>query len=176
MAWLDILQAGEKVVVGILCVAAFVALSALAVTAVGKIAGGGILFSGLHLGAMFLFGFLAFVVGLVMAASRVGAVGNVVPGALTLIGGVALFLFNREAVDRLLVAGAVFGFSAMLLFGTVLGSYERERALRQAEEAAVDPERLHDLAEVEFFVNAFRESRGLPPLGPLGGEAGSKTE
>lgn len=173
MPWADILQSGEKLAIGILCVAAFAAVSALSVSVIARISGARIPFSSLHLGAMFLFGFLAFVIGLVMAASRVGAVADVVPGALTLIGGVALFLFNREAGDRLLVASAVFGFSAMLLFGTILGSYERERALRQAEWMAIDPQRLHALAEIEFFVNAFRKSRGLDPLPPLAGGAAS---
>lgn len=120
--------------------------------------------------SLFLFAFLGWVMGLVMAASREAAVGTVIPAALTLIGGVALFLFTEPRYKKEIVFAAVFGFSAMLLFGTVLGSYERARAIADAR--SID--RLVRAAQTEFLVDAFRKSRGLPPLAGMQGDGDTK--
>lgn len=164
----DILQSAVKLSFGIGCVLLFAAsvagLQALARTLVGpsvpKV-------SPTQFLSLFLFAFLGFVIGLVMAASRDAAVGAVVPASLTFVGGVAVFLFGKPEYDKAIVFSAAFGFSAMMLFGTVLGSYERARAVEYARSAVP----LLRAAETEFLVNAFRTSRGLAPLRPAGAES-----
>jgi hypothetical protein len=126
---------------------------------------------GLATGAAFVFAFLGIVTGLTMGASRVGVVANVLPASLTFIGGLALWIIARETKDgtpvtpaQIVVIGpAVISFMVMLFFGTVLGSYERNRAEFQATLDRIDPDRLRHEAEVEFIVNAYRSALGLPP-------------
>ena len=106
-----------------------------------------------------------------MGASRVGVVANVLPASLTFIGGLALWIIARETKDgtpvtpaQIVVIGpAVISFMVMLFFGTVLGSYERNRAEFQATLDRIDPDRLRHEAEVEFIVNAYRSALCLPP-------------
>lgn len=112
----------------------------------------------------FVFGLLALVAGIVTGSSRVAAVGQVLPAALSLIGGVALFLFSRAPGEMPILASAVASFAALLLLGIVLGSFERMRAEAYAEAQRYDMARLRAQADVEFFINGYRASRGLAPL------------
>jgi hypothetical protein len=112
----------------------------------------------------FVFGILALVTGLVTGASRSAAVGQVLPAALGLIGAVALFVVTKSPKDIPLAATAVAAFSVMLLVGTVLGSYERVRSVAYENAQRYDLKRLKTEADVEFFINGYRGSRGLAPL------------
>ena len=111
-----------------------------------------------------VFTVLGMVIGLITAASRVSAVGDVMPAALGLIGAVALFAVTKSPKDLPMVSAAVVSFSILLFLGTVLGSHERLRADLYAEAQKYNVERQIARAEVEFIVNAYRRSRGLEPL------------
>lgn len=112
----------------------------------------------------FVFGILALVTGLVTGASRSAAVGQVLPAALGSIGAVALFVVTKAPKEIPLAATAVSAFSLMLLVGTVLGSYERVRSVAYEDAQRYDLKRLKTEADVEFFINGYRRSRGLTPL------------
>ncbi len=120
---------------------------------------------GTILGLVLVFGCLAGVIGLLMGSSRTAAAGNVLPVALTFIGGLAIFLITKEANKAVNVSASVLAFSLMLLFGTVIGSYERARATEQVALKTWDIERQKWLAQREFAINAYRDTLGLKPLG-----------
>ncbi|WP_299663044.1 hypothetical protein [uncultured Ruegeria sp.] len=120
---------------------------------------------GAILGLVLVFGCLAGVIGLLMGSSRTAAAGNVLPVALTFIGGLAMFLITKESSQAVNVSASVLAFSLMLLFGTVMGSYERARASEQADLKTWEIERQKWLAQREFAINAYRNSLGLKPMG-----------
>lgn len=119
--------------------------------------------------AAFVFALLGIVTGLTMGASRVAVVANILPAALTFIGGLALWIVSRESKappapgQIALVATAIMAFVLMLFFGTVLGAFERNRALYQASRDSHDIQRLRHEADVEFAINAYRDALGLAP-------------
>lgn len=171
----DLLQAAEKTATGMLVAVAFAAAMTVALFLFRKVAlserrAGET--EAAFFGVVFVFGFLAFTIGLVMAASRASAVGQVAPAILSFIGAVAMYLVASDRGRPVLIGGAVLSFAAMLLFGTVLGSYERERARIQASEATLDLRRLQREADAELVINAYRKARGLPliTLGRAPGE------
>ncbi len=163
MYWNDIAIALEKT--GIVLLAATVyALAVLALAAaVGRVRWRPVPRLGSVVGAGFVFALLGIVMGMTMSASRTPAVGNVLPGALTFIGAVALFAVTREKADPPVVLSAVAGFAALFFLGTVLGAFERERALATAELRKWDVNRLTMEADVEFFIEGYRRARGLSP-------------
>ena len=112
----------------------------------------------------FVFGLLAAVTGIITAASRSSAVGDVLPAALGFIGAVALYVITKQKSEIPVAATAVTAFSAMLLFGTVLGSYERVRAVAYQSAQEYNFERLKTQADIEFVINSYRKSRGLDPI------------
>ncbi|WP_299618153.1 hypothetical protein [uncultured Tateyamaria sp.] len=112
----------------------------------------------------FVFGTLALVTGMITGASRNAAVGDVIPAALGLIGAVALYVVTKSPREVPLAATAVASFSILLLFGTVLGSYERVRSVAYQESLRYDFPRLKSQADIEFVINGYRRSRGLEPL------------
>lgn len=114
--------------------------------------------------ASFVFGMFAFVFGLTMSASRTGAVANVVPAALTFLGGLALWLITKEKANAPVIAVCVLSFSAMFLFGTVSGSYERQRAIQASEKQRYDLKILKDKADAEYVINVYRKSKRLKPI------------
>lgn len=122
-------------------------------------------------GAAFVFALLGIVTGFTMGASRVAVVANIVPAALTFIGGLALWIVTRETKEAtpphpgqvVAVACSVTSFTLMLFFGMVLGAFERNRAEYEARSQDLDHARMIREAEVEFLVNAYRATLGLGP-------------
>lgn len=112
-------------------------------------------------GACFVFGVLGIVIGITMGSSRTPVVDTVLPAALSFIGGVALFVITRDKSDFVIVSAAVVGFSVLMFVGTILGAFERNRAIIQAK---YDLKRLTWEAETEFAINAYRDSMGLAEL------------
>jgi hypothetical protein len=111
-----------------------------------------------------VFAALALVFGLITGASRTAAVGQLVPAALGLIGVATMYLITKEKGEVATTSVAVGSFALMLLFGTVLGSYERLRAEAYLEARAYDIRVLQAKAEAEFLINAYRKARGLEPV------------
>ncbi|MEO1537172.1 MAG: hypothetical protein AAFR73_05520 [Pseudomonadota bacterium] len=116
------------------------------------------------LAASFVFGLFAFVFALTMSASRTGAVGQVLPAALAFIGGVALWVVTKKEGEPWVVFSSIVSFSALFLMGTVLGSYERQRAMRQSELSHYDLATLKSIADAEWAINIYRKSKGLEPV------------
>ncbi|MBI1170675.1 hypothetical protein GC209_04675 [bacterium] len=112
----------------------------------------------------FLFGTLALVTGMLTGASRTAAVGDVLPAGLGFIGAVALYVFTKPKRDLSVAAVAVVSFSILLFLGTVMGSYERARAVTFEESQKYDRDRLIYQANIEAVVNGYRKHRGLPPI------------
>lgn len=108
------------------------------------------------IGSSFVFGSLAFVVGLMVSGSRVSAVGAVLPGVLTFIGGVAMYLIVKETSRALIAGVAVFSFSMMLIVGSTFGYHQRSKSERQAVENAYNLEILKWQADVEYKINTYR--------------------
>jgi predicted tellurium resistance membrane protein TerC len=67
------------------------------------------------------FGIVGMVSGYMTGSSRVGAISNLVPAALTLIGAVAAYLFTKGGKSAIMSAFAVVNFSILML----IGGYER---------------------------------------------------
>lgn len=111
----------------------------------------------------FIFGILALVIGLITAASRTAAVGDVLPAVLGFIGAVALYVITKSEKMIPVAATAVSSFSILLL-GTVLGSYERARGTAYAESQRFDIRQLIAQANAELAVNGYRVQKGLKPI------------
>lgn len=111
-----------------------------------------------------VFGTLSMVFGIIMAASRTSAVADVIPAALALIGGVALYLITKEKEKTVEIAVSVLSFSCLLFIGTILGSYERQRSEFQAAHFKYDLQDQMRKADNELIINAYRKSRNLKPI------------
>lgn len=112
----------------------------------------------------FIFGILALVIGLITAASRTAAEGDVLPAVLGFIGAVALYVITKSEKMIPVAATAVSSFSILLLLGTVLGSYERARGTAYAESQRFDIRQLIAQANAELAVNGYRVQKGLKPI------------
>ncbi|MGV6848318.1 MAG: hypothetical protein ACWA5A_08065 [Marinibacterium sp.] len=114
------------------------------------------------------FGLLATCVGVLMALSREPAVGTVLPAALSLIGGVALYLVNGEGKRSAVTITGVLSFSVMLLYGGMVGGDIRESGEAEAKylelQEKYDVEQHKALAERELLINTRRTAMGLSPL------------
>src|SRR5581483_7270509 len=66
--------------------------------------------------------------GFLTGVSRSPAVSALVPGVLTLFGGLVAYLMSRGLAQALLTTVAVVTFSATLLLGTIAGSLMRQSA------------------------------------------------
>lgn len=106
-----------------------------------------------------LFGFslpisiIAYVSGFLTTASRTSAVGNVIPAALALIGGLNIYVFGTDNKYKVLIAYCVSLFAIMLFYGAEHGAYLRE---------AGRVFRFEELARQELQIRATRENLGLP--------------
>jgi hypothetical protein len=161
---IDVLLALEKTAIlaacaGGLSLLVFIALSALAASAprvtVPVTAA---------VGASFIFGVLGSVIGTTMGSSITPVVGTILPAALTFIGGIALFVITRKEGDVVVVSAAVTGFSLLMFAGTVIGAFERNRAVVQADILKHDIQRQQWLADTEFAINAYRNALNLPQI------------
>jgi hypothetical protein len=102
-------------------------------------------------------GLIAYVAGYLTSVSRVGAVGNLLPAALALIGGLYVYAFGTEAKHKALVGYCIFFFAVLLDYGIQKGAYTRE----------VDREaRIISLTREELRIRTLRENLGLDPNPP----------
>jgi hypothetical protein len=100
------------------------------------------------------FGIIGVTSGYLTGLSRVGAVSALVPAALTLVGGVAVYLFGKGGKPALLAAFAVVDFSVLMLVGTLIGARERD-----VTENSLD-DKIFKLKQ-EFVIHQYRQSWGL---------------
>jgi hypothetical protein len=101
------------------------------------------------------FGIVGVTSGYLTGLSRVSAVSALVPAALTLVGGVAVYLLGKGGKPALLAAFAAVDFSVLMLIGALIGARERD-----------DPNGLLD-AEIlklkrELVIEQYRNSWSLP--------------
>ncbi len=96
---------------------------------------------------------IAFISGFLTTASRTSAVGNLIPAALALMGGLNIYVFGTDNRFKLLVGYCVTLFALLLLLGTQYGAFRREdeRALR-----------FEGLARQELQIRQMRKNLGLP--------------
>lgn len=107
--------------------------------------------------------------GYLTGLSRVSAVSALVPAALTLVGGVAVYLFGKGGKTAVLAAFSVINFSAMMMVGGLIGGRERVAA-EQAENSLDAKIRLSD---EEAALRRHRFNLGLeasPPARPKDGQ------
>jgi hypothetical protein len=107
------------------------------------------------------FSMLGIVTGYLTGFSREPAIGAVMPAALSIMGGLLVFLVGKNQESRSIVSISMFSFTFMLLLGAGWGSVMRDVAL----EYKSSEQYLKQQAFIESEVNDFRTSLGLPPLG-----------
>jgi hypothetical protein len=100
---------------------------------------------------------LAYMAGYLTGISRSPAIGNTIPAALALLGGLNLYIFGTEAKNRGFIAYSIVLFALVLLYSVQVGAIERESG-REA--------RLIALSEQERRIRFFRANRDLPPEPP----------
>lgn len=105
------------------------------------------------------FSMLGLVAGYLTGFSRSPAVGAVLPAVLSLVGGLAVFLMEKDARSRTTVSLSVLVFSITLLVGTSWGAIMRQAA----EDYATSEPALKQRALLEAEVREFREALGLRP-------------
>lgn len=141
---------------------------------VRKLKGLGVIAHGVAAGA------LGFVVGYLTGAANPesGTIAAVLPGVLTLVGGVVGFLVARQPPDKLLarsVSLLIIAFSLALLIGTSVGAWVRLDADARAgsaaalaagklEKVALDQhiERLKECSVLQYKLNSGRKELDLP--------------
>jgi hypothetical protein len=107
------------------------------------------------------FGIVGMISGYMTGSSRVGAISALVPAALTLVGGVGVYLFGKGGKSAILAAFAIIDFSVLMLVGSLIGGRERV----QTEAAQASLENMEVQIEKEFALEQFRRGLGLPPSG-----------
>ena len=122
--------------------------------------------SGANLWAGLPLGVAGMIAGFITGLSRAPAVSALVPAALTLTGGVALYLIRKDRSQAVAVGLAIIAFSLNLLVGTNLGSVSRERVSAQKTSL----EYLRRQADDEFLLLRHRKGLGLQPP-PTGAKA-----
>ena len=96
---------------------------------------------------------LGYTIGYLAASARSGDLTGLIPGVLTLVGGLSIYGFNLELRNRVIVGYCVFVFPMVLLYGIYVGSQARQLAqLNQ----------LISLSETEKQIRIYRENRELP--------------
>ena len=105
-------------------------------------------------------GIIGVVAGFLTGVSRVPAVAALIPGLLTFLGGFCVYLFasGRKTVDIATSAVSIVCFGAMLTFGAITGSLERE--LYEIRQSSAE-KRIRDV-DIEFQVRQYRKGLGLP--------------
>jgi hypothetical protein len=103
------------------------------------------------------FGIVGMISGYLTGSSRVSAISAIVPAALTLVGGVAVYLFTKGGKSAVMAAFAVVNFSVMILIGVSIGA--RHRVQAEDYEKSYDY-RVRDL-ETEFRLQQYRHGLGL---------------
>jgi len=96
---------------------------------------------------------VAYVSGLLTGTSRTGAVANVIPAAMALVGGLTIYVFGSDNKYKILIGYCVSLFAIMLLYGVEYGAFRRE-ADRES--------RFEELARQELQIRTVRENLGLP--------------
>ncbi len=97
--------------------------------------------------------------GFLTGVSRSPAVSALVPGVLTLFGGLVAYLMSRGLAQALLTTVAVVTFSATLLLGTIAGSLMRQ----SADDSENSIAKGYRESERELAIQVYRKSLGLPP-------------
>jgi hypothetical protein len=97
--------------------------------------------------------------GYLAGLSRVGAISALVPAGLTLVGGVAVYLFGKGGKSAVLAGFAVINLSVMMMVGALIGGRERV----QTEEAHNSLDFKMRQIKEEFVLQRFRRGLGLEP-------------
>jgi hypothetical protein len=160
----DVLVGLEKTLIIVGLATGYSAIVFLVLTSLGTLTGKAVARIPLLCLVAFIFGTLALSTGMITASSREAAVGDVLPAALGLIGAVALYVFTKVEREAPLAATAVASFAILLLLGTLIGSYERARAVDYLANHRFDKKQLIDEANLELLVNGYRAHIGLQPL------------
>ena len=116
---------------------------------------------------VFVLGCLAVTTGVMTGASRIAAVGDVVPAVLGLFSAFAVFLVSKADSEKFVPLAAMFSFSVMLLVGVTIGSNERAIFLAKARAEYLNPMHLKAVSDLEAAINGYREHKGLGPVSLL---------
>lgn len=119
-------------------------------------------------GVSLSFGLLAYASGFLTGFSRVAVVGNLLPAALGLIGGLGVYLFGRgedgNSGNPIAVGTAVAAFSGGLILGFMMGTQDRLDAELAAFNRAFDIDLQFEQAARESLINTRRVNLGLEPI------------
>lgn len=96
---------------------------------------------------------IGFLAGYLTATSRSGAVGNVLPAILGLIGGANIYVFGKDSTHKVLVSFCACMLAIMLFYGTQYGAYRRELGREF---------RIMEAMKQELRIQTLRKNLGLP--------------
>jgi UDP-N-acetylmuramyl pentapeptide phosphotransferase/UDP-N-acetylglucosamine-1-phosphate transferase len=96
---------------------------------------------------------IGYLAGYLTAYSRTGAVGNVLPAIIAIIGGLNVYIFGSDARYKSLVAYCACLLTVMLFYGAEYGAYTRDRD---------QPTRLEELTRQELKLRTMRKNLGMP--------------
>jgi len=103
------------------------------------------------------FAIVGIVAGYMTGLSRQAAVGALVPAALTLIGGVGVYLYGKSRKSALISTFTILNFTILLLFGVMLGAHERQ----MSEEQMKSIEYKKRMIEEEFLIERYKKGLGI---------------
>jgi hypothetical protein len=116
------------------------------------------------------FSIVGIIIGFITGLSREPAISALIPAVLTLIGGIVLYLINKDRNQAVIAGFSVIVLSFNLFVGSTLGSINRGYVNEQMESL----EYLKKQADKEFLLQQYRKGYGLPPYPPS--TSGSKTK
>jgi hypothetical protein len=103
------------------------------------------------------FSIVGMISGYMMGSSRESAISAIVPAGLTLIGGMAVYLFTKGGKTSVLAAFAVINFSVLMLVGVLIGARERV----QTEQIQNSYEYRENEIHKEYLLQLYRRGLGL---------------
>lgn len=103
------------------------------------------------------FSIVGMINGYMTGSSRVSAISNLVPAALTLVGGIAVYVFTKGGKPSVMAAFAVINFSILTLVGTLIGGYERLQTEQVQNSLAYQQNEI----DKEFLIRRYRRGLGL---------------
>ncbi len=102
-------------------------------------------------------------VGYMTGLSRESAVGALIPAALTIIGGLGIYLYGKSKRAAVLATFTILNFTILLLIGVLFGAGQRSESERMLE--SIDYQK--HLIENDFILKKYKRGLGLEKCLPV---------
>ena len=109
------------------------------------------------------FAIVGIAAGYMTGLSRESAVGALIPAALTIIGGLGIYLYGKSKRAAILATFTILNFTILLLIGILFGAGQRSESERIRE--SVDYQK--KLIESEFILKQYKKGLGLEKCLPV---------